>query len=273
MISNTVAPPTLDASYLDRFRKPASLGNPVRDLNPLVLLACAVLLAVVTAMLPELVGSAAVCLAAVVLAFLGGVGRRFVSVFARLVLAVGGFLFVVRVIFAKDADTYWSWGPFGISPTSITEAAGFTVFVLAMCAILTLFFAFVPIRHLMLALEDVGVHRKASYIVLASFQAITDLGANVRTVLDAQKSRGVETEGSIVRRAGAFLPVLAPVFLSAMSQTEERALALDARAFNVSSRHSQFVFLRRPGITDWAVLGGMLVLTVGSIIGKVLLWH
>src|SRR5690606_13781054 len=109
----------------------------------------------------------------------------------------------------------------------------------------TLFFAVVTVRYLMLALELRGLTPRATYVVLASFQTITDLGRNARTVLEAQQSRGIETQGNFVTRARAFFPIIAPVFLAALNQTEERAIALDARAFNARTKHTHLVTLRR----------------------------
>lgn len=282
MTKHTVTAPTmtvdatssLDMAFIERFRRPATLHNPIRNANPLILLSAAVPFAVMAATLPKVVGPAGICLAVLIIGFLGGVGPSFAKNYVRLFGIVGGLLFVVRVIFAADpANALWAWGPFAISPLSIADAADFALIVMAMCGILTLFFALVPVGHLMLALEHLGVSRKASYVVLASFQAIIDLGGNTRTVMDAQKARGIETEGSLLRRAGAFFPVLTPVFLSAMSQTEERALALDARAFNAPTAHSRLVFLPPTGLVQWVILAVVIACAVFSVIGKVLLWH
>ena len=273
-MTSTASAPAFDEAFVDWFRRAASLGNPIRDANPLIVLGTAIPFAILAATLPKLVGPAAVCVAMLLLGALGGVGAGFAKTYLRLFGIVGVLLFVVRVIFATDRqNALWAWGPFAISVSSITDAAAFVFVVMAMCGVLTLFFALVPIGHLMLALERVGVSRKASYVVLASFQAIIDLGANTRTVMDAQKARGIETEGSLLRRAGAFFPVLTPVFLSAMAQTEERALALDARAFNAPTAQTRLVFLPRTTAAQWGVLVLAYACAAFAIVGKVLLWH
>lgn len=263
-----------DIEFIDRFRRPVTLGNRVRDTNPIILLAIVVLLAVTVVVLPDIVGPAAVCLSCLLIAAAAGVGRTFAASYTKLCVVIGVLLFTVRAVFAVDRDAaLWTWGPFAVSAAGIGIAADFALLVLAMCGLITLLFTIVPVRHLMLALERIGVSPKASYITLASFQAITDLGAHTRTVLDAQKARGIETDGSLRRRARAFFPVLTPVFLSAMSETEERALALDARAFHAPVRHTHLAFLPSTSATQWVVLAGTVVLTGLAITGKVLLWH
>jgi energy-coupling factor transport system permease protein len=133
---------------------------------------------------------------------------------------------------------------------------------------LTLYAALMPAKYLMLALEERGLTPRATYVLLASFQAITDLGKNVRVVMDAQKSRGIETEGSLLTRSKAFFPIIAPAFLAAMTQAEERAVALDARAFNAKASHTRLLSLRRPQFWEFGLLfiavAGVSISVVGA---------
>ncbi len=45
-----------------------------------------------------------------------------------------------------------------------------------------------------------------------------------KTINEAQRARGIETEGSLLIRARAFLPMLGPLVLTSIQQTEERVL-------------------------------------------------
>ena len=51
------------------------------------------------------------------------------------------------------------------------------------------------------------------------------------TITDAQRSRGMETEGNLLTRAKAFLPLISPVVMGALINTRERAVALEVRGF------------------------------------------
>jgi energy-coupling factor transporter transmembrane protein EcfT len=93
----------------------------------------------------------------------------------------------------------------------------------------------------MYSLEKKGVSHTVSYIMLASFQTIKDLKKTTNTIMESQKARGIETEGSVKNRMKAFFPVLGPLILGAISGTEEKLIAMDARAFSVECPHS---FLR-----------------------------
>ena len=55
----------------------------------------------------------------------------------------------------------------------------------------------------------------------------------MHTITDAQRSRGMETEGNLLVRIKAFLPLISPVVMSALTATRRRAIALEVRGFGV----------------------------------------
>lgn len=121
--------------------------------------------------------------------------------------------------------------------------------ILGVSGAVILYFAITSMRDLMYSLELKGVSHVTSYIMLASFQTIKDLGVASKTILDSQKSRGVETDGNIFMRVKALVPIMGPLLLGALSSAEEKSIAMDARAFSVDRKHT---FLRelRP-IPHW----------------------
>lgn len=270
---STVTATELDQDFINSFRKPATTGNPVQDLNPISFALIMVGFAVASVTLPAPIGPAAVCLAYVALAMVAGVGKTFVPAYGKLFAVVGLILFVLRAAFLPGTHVLFTVGPLSVSSEGISQGLGFAFVVMALCGAITLFFAVTPMKNLMLALELRGVTPRATYVILASFQAIIDLGKSTKVVMDAQKSRGIETEGNMARRVTAFAPILAPVFLSAMSQTEERALALDARAFNLRSAHSHLVSLRPVGAGEIVLVSATLLCAVLSIAGAVFVWN
>jgi len=255
----------------DGYRQPRSLGNPILDLNPITTLCVIVALIVTGIALGGWVPSLAVCLLFMVAAVVAGRGRTYLPLILKLWLGVGLILFLLRALLTPG-HVLIPLGRIAVTTEGIEQGLAFACVVMAICGGVTLFFEFVPMRHLTLALERLGVSPQASYVLLASFQAITDLGATAKVVLEAQTARGVETEGNVFMRVRAFFPVLAPVFLSAMAATEERAIALDARAFNSSTRHTSLVELRRTRRWEPVLAVALGVIAVGVIVGRALGW-
>lgn len=54
--------------------------------------------------------------------------------------------------------------------------------------------------------------------------------------MDAQRSRGLETEGNLITRAKSFLPLISPVVMSSLINTRERAIALEIRGFEAGQK-------------------------------------
>ncbi|MGZ9586712.1 energy-coupling factor transporter transmembrane component T family protein [Paenibacillus marinisediminis] len=78
-----------------------------------------------------------------------------------------------------------------------------------------------------------GLSPRIGYVLNSVFQIIPQMMSTVDTIMDAQRSRGMETEGKLITRIKAFLPLIGPVVLSSLIDTKERTLALQVRGFNV----------------------------------------
>lgn len=260
-------------AFIARLHEPVTFGNRIRDANPIRMLVMLASLMAIAIALPGIIPLIVVTALYIALACIGGVGKPYVAALAKLYAVVGVILFVLRAIFLDSGQRLLVFGPFIVSTGGLWHALGFTLLVMALCATLVLFFVLVPVQHLMLALELRGVTPRATYVILASFQAINDLGHHARTVMDAQRSRGIETEGGLFTRVRAFVPVLAPVFLAAMSQADERALALDARGFNGRGARSHLLRLPRAPAAERVLAWLLPALAVAAIVGAATLWR
>lgn len=80
-------------------------------------------------------------------------------------------------------------------------------------------------------LEKSGLSPKFGYIINSVFQILPQMMSTKDTITDAQRSRGMETEGNLSTRMKAFLPLISPVVMSSLINTRERAIALEVRGF------------------------------------------
>ena len=60
-------------------------------------------------------------------------------------------------------------------------------------------------------LEQAGFSPRFGYMISSVFQIIPQMMGTMNTIMDAQRSRGMETEGSLFVRAKAFIPLISPV--------------------------------------------------------------
>lgn len=62
------------------------------------------------------------------------------------------------------------------------------------------------------------------------------MSGTMNTIMDAQRSRGLETEGNLITRAKSFLPLISPVVMSSLINTRERAIALESGALRLGRK-------------------------------------
>jgi energy-coupling factor transport system permease protein len=117
------------------------------------------------------------------------------------------------------------------------------------------------------ALTQVGVPREISYVILAALQLVPRMQARAQSIQQAQQARGLRTEGSLFVRARALLPLVGPLITRALHETEERALALEARAFRAPGPKTSWRQLHdtpAQRVARWVILVGSLALLVWS---------
>ncbi|HXV98392.1 MAG TPA: energy-coupling factor transporter transmembrane component T [Anaerolineae bacterium] len=96
---------------------------------------------------------------------------------------------------------------------------------------------------LMFALTQIGLPASLAYIVAATIQIVPRFRAKASTVIEAQRARGLETEGHMLRRAQALVPLIMPLVLGSLVDVEERAIAIEARAFKAKRQKTSLVEL------------------------------
>jgi energy-coupling factor transport system permease protein len=94
---------------------------------------------------------------------------------------------------------------------------------------------------LMISLKQVGVPSSFAYIIVTTLQIIPHFQSKALTILNAQRSRGLETEGSVFTRARAVVPIILPLVLGSLVEVEERAIAIEARGFNSKKEETSLI--------------------------------
>ena len=94
---------------------------------------------------------------------------------------------------------------------------------------------------LMISLKQVGLPSSLAYIIVTTLRIVPRFQSKGSTILDAQRSRGVETEGNLLVRARAVVPVILPLVLGSLVEVEERAIAIEARGFNSTKKETSLI--------------------------------
>lgn len=210
-------------------------------------------------------------LVCILLAYLAGQGTPFVKTIRNTLLILVLFMFAIRVLFSGGSHVYWAWGNMSVTQESLDGALAIVAGVLALGSALLLFFRLTPVKDITAALENAGMPPSATYVVLSAIQMIPEMRKQSSTIMDAQKTRGVETEGKLMTRVKAFVPTLGPLVLSSIASTEERVITLESRAFTakVPKTRLHTVTRRRADNVIQVVLISAFVLILA---GRIVLW-
>lgn len=206
--------------------------NPLLQLHPMTKFYFSLFILGIVLLLPGYVFSFALFPVLVLIAVFAGVTKEFLNIVLKALVSVLIIVFLMQMFFYPGSHVLWSWGIFSIKQEGLNYGLILTSRILVIGSAFILFFRMTEVRDFVKSLEDKGLPPMGAYVVLSTLQIIPEMRRQANTIMEAQKTRGVETEGSLFIRAKAFIPTLTPLILSSIAGTEERAITLESRAFS-----------------------------------------
>lgn len=88
-------------------------------------------------------------------------------------------------------------------------------------------------------------------------------------IMEAQTARGVEFDGSLVKRVRLMIPLCVPLLVSSVRKTNSAAIAAEVRGFNLRNHRSGFKEYPFAGL-DFAVIGACLAVLAVAVALSVL---
>jgi energy-coupling factor transport system permease protein len=208
----------------------------------------------------------------VLLVVLAGVLRRLLAVALAILLPITVLLLAVQgfantenrtVVFAFGPIVYYKEG------LEIAAVAALRIACLV-CATFLFSFTTRP-ADITEALMQRGLSPRMGYVLQSALQIVPQTLETAGRIQDAQRARGLETEGSLPRRARAYLPLMLPLVLSSLVATQERAMALEVRGFGLPvKRVSRYEFA--DSVLQRAVRWALAVSVPGAVVLRVAGW-
>jgi len=193
-----------------------------------------------------------------------GLGRTYLRRLAWGTLPIVVSIVVVNGLFLPGArDFLVSVGPFDLSREGLVLAARTAGRVVAAVAATLAFVSSTRPDDLMEALIERGASPRLAFVVLSTIQMVPRTLDRSARILDAQRSRGLPTSGSVLTRARAIVPLVGPLVIASLVEVRERSLALEARAFGAAHHRTVYRSLERDRVDR--ALGG------AAVVGLVLL--
>lgn len=206
-----------------------------------------------------------------IIAALSDVWKSFIRKVRNSVGVLFVILLFIQTFFYPRGEVIFSFWIFNAKLEGILFALKLGITLMGVGGSLIWFFSVTQEKDFVLALEKSGMSAKASYVVLSTLQMVPVLKKKSQTIMNAQKARGVETEGNLLVRAKVFVPTIIPLVLSSIAGTEERALTLEARGFSSGIKPTHLYDIEKTEADKKAVVI-ITLLGVLGIAGRVALW-
>lgn len=189
----------------------------------------------------------------------------------KAVVFIALIIFVVQTFLVPGGEVLVRFGILRICEKGLRTAVSLSFMILDIAGIFVWLFQTTVNKEISRALEESGMNYKAAYVFTSTLQMINILSDNSKTIMNAQRARGVETEGNMFIRAKAFFPTLVPLVLGAVMGSEERVLTLEARGFSMQGEKTHLFNLEKSG-AEGTFKAVSILITVLVVVGRIALW-
>jgi energy-coupling factor transport system permease protein len=214
------------------------------ELNPLTKLTIAVSLIAVGFLIPWLAtGYVLFLLVVVPISVTAGIVKQITRTSLRITLPFALSIFLIQGFFWGSGEVLFSIGPLDYRYLGLLfsiESVGNILLIVGSFLLLSMT---TRPDALMLSLSQLGMPNAITYIVVTTIQIAPYFQTRADKILDAQRSRGLQTEGNLMTRVKAFFPLILPLVLSSLLDVEERAIAIEARAFNSPTKKTSLLLI------------------------------
>jgi energy-coupling factor transport system permease protein len=148
-------------------------------------------------------------------------------------------LAIIQGFFSPGEEILFTLSSFTFTQEGLFAGLSFALRILVALSAMILLIMTVRPDRLMQALREIGLPKSIAYIVLTALQIFPRFQDRANVILDAQQARGLEMQVNWICRIPLLVPMISPLLLSSIVDVEERAMALESRAFNYPGQRSQ----------------------------------
>lgn len=241
-------------------------GGVVHRAHPFTPFVVTLAVAALALLLPAPRGPVMLYAVVVLLAIATGVGRA-VRAAALVCLPLWLFLFVLLALLGDGPRV--AAGPVTLSRAGLDAALAQGARLGAIAtASFGLIATFQPSRFLD-AVAARGWPFSVGYLLVATLQAVPRFRLRAATILAAQRTRGLRLRGTPVRRLAALVPLTMPLMLGALTEIDERAMALETRGVEAAAARTPLA----PPVeraADHAIWALLVVLVLAALLWRLL---
>jgi len=122
-------------------------------------------------------------------------------------------------------------------------------------------------EELVLGMIRLGLPYRIGFTISTALRLVPTIASNIGTISQAQRSRGLDIEsGNILERLKKYLPLLVPVFISTIRNTNVFGMALESKGFGARDERTFYLTLKMHTLDYTLIFLGI----TGSILAIVL---
>jgi energy-coupling factor transport system permease protein len=176
-----------------------------------------------------------------ILSLVGKVSKEYFTTALRLILPAATFLFVMQALFQPiGEEVIFQFYFLDVTQESLMFAFRNAMRIIVMVSAFTLFLLTTHPSELMSDLTKRGLPGQFAYVIISTLQILPQMQSKAQTIIAAQRSRGLDTESTFLKRAGSVLPLVGPLVFGSLAEVEERAIAIEARGFTSKKTKTSF---------------------------------
>ena len=214
------------------------VNSPIHSLDPRSKILLALLYIVSSFMCKNIFSFALLFLSVFALVLLSRIKLSILLKSIRPLLFVFVFSFFINLFLTKGETLWVNWGIVQIYKEGFLDALLITVRILVLVLGASIFMTYTTtpialtdgIESLLSPLSKIGVENVHYFAMMMSIalRFSPTLMDETQKIIAAQKSRGADfSNGTLVQRAKALIPILIPLFASAFKRAEELATAME----------------------------------------------
>jgi energy-coupling factor transport system permease protein len=263
------APTPVGHGLPDFVTRPAS--GFYRSLNPATKLAVATLEVVAAFAIPGWLGPGLVLAVLVVVGAASRNLRGLILIGLAALPLVVSILVVNLFLLPGASDPIARIGPVAPTWSGLRFGLLTSTRLIAFSSAVALAYLTTPVDDLLADFSRRGVGRRGVFVVGAAVQMVPRTIERVGEIMDAQRARGMDTEGRIWRRARGLIPLAGPLVFGALAEVEERTVALESRGFTAPGHQT---LLRIPpdrpidAVLRWVALASVVAIAALRLTGR-----
>ena len=204
---------------------------------------------------------------AVFVILIGGLSRSLSNLRRIWVLLILLLIFcsVLWPLFLKGSILLRKLGPFSIYRESVLYAVamGLRLDMMLICGMI--FLSCTRIEEFTAGLNKLGLPFSVSFALSLAFRLVPTFAATTSTVVQAQKSRGLDLEsGWILSRMKKHVPLLIPIFIYAIRNADLLAMALESKSFGLRKDRTYYREFKA-NLSDYTTIAFLVILNAACI--------